>query len=109
MTLCKANYINGEAIYETRKIEPYYSGSLYFTQKKDKSSIYAIYTIKDGETLPDEIELKAVQLPENPKVEVLGYKGRIRIKKSTNGYSLSIPNKLQTTPPHKYAVTFRIY
>ncbi|MEA1876157.1 MAG: alpha-L-fucosidase [Bacteroidota bacterium] len=101
--------INGEAIYETRKIEPYYSGPLYFTQEKDKSSIYAIYTLKDGEILPAEIELQTVQLPENPKVEVLGYKGRIRIKKSAKGYSLSIPKKLQTTLPHKYAVTFRIY
>ncbi|MCK5821244.1 MAG: alpha-L-fucosidase [Bacteroidales bacterium] len=101
--------INSEAIYETRKIEPYYSGSIYFTQKKDKSSIYVIYTLNDGEALPAEIELQSVQLPENPKVEVLGYKGRIRMKKSTSGYTLSIPKKLQNTPPHKYAVTFRVY
>lgn len=101
--------INGEAIYETRKIEPYYTGSSFFTQKKDKSSIYTIYILKEGETLPDEIELQTILLPENPQVEVLGYKGRIKIKKSESGYLLSIPKKLQSTPPHKYAVTFKIY
>lgn len=101
--------INGEAIYETRKIEPYYTGSSFFTQKKDKSSIYTIYILKEGETLPDEIELQTILLPENPQVEVLGYKGRIIIKKSANGYLLLIPKKLQSAPPHKYAVTFKIY
>lgn len=101
--------INGEAIYETRKIEPYYTGSSFFTQKKDKSSIYTIYILKEGETLPDEIELQTILLPENPQVEVLGYKGRIKMKKSANGYLLSIPKKLQSAPPHKYAVTFKIY
>lgn len=101
--------INGEAIYETRKIEPYYTGSSFFTQKKDKSSIYTIYTLKEGEALPEEIELQTILLPENPQVEVLGYKGRIKIKKSANGYLLLIPKKLQSAPPHKYAVTFKIY
>jgi len=101
--------INGEAIYETRKIEPYYTGSLYYTQKKDQSSIYAIYALKDGESLPDKIELNGIQLPDNPRVEVLGYKGRIRIKKSNDKYTLLIPEKLITHLPHQYAVTFKIY
>lgn len=100
--------INSEAIYETRKIEPYYTGPLYYTQKKDKSAVYAIYTLKEGEKLPEKIELKGITLPSKPKVQVLGNKVKVKIISSDSGSFISVPKKLQSTIPHKYAVVFKI-
>ncbi|MBT3244163.1 MAG: alpha-L-fucosidase [Bacteroidetes bacterium] len=100
--------INSEAIYATRKIEPYYNGPLYFTEKKDHSAIYAIYTAKEGENYPDRISLHDLDLPSNAKVSVIGYKGRIKTKSTEKGLEIILPAKLISDPPHSYAICFRI-
>ncbi len=100
--------INNEAIYSTRKIAPYYKDALYYTKKKDDSAIYAIYTVKEGESLPDEILLEDLTVPKNAKVSVLGFKGRIKSKTSEKGMILKIPASLMKNMPHHYAVCFKI-
>jgi alpha-L-fucosidase len=100
--------INSEAIYSTRKIAPYYSEQLYYTQAKDESAVYAIYTLKDGENLPSTIDLEDIKLPSISKIEVLGSKSKAKIRKTDSGYQITVPGKLQSTPPHKYAIVFKI-
>lgn len=46
---------NGKAIYGTRNAEIYHDGNVWFTADKDGSTIYAIYALPEGETLPAEI------------------------------------------------------
>lgn len=49
---------NGEAIYGTRTTKNYHSGNIWFTADKNDKTLYAIYTLKDNEEIPDEIEWK---------------------------------------------------
>ena len=46
---------NGEAIYNTRTTPVYHDGKTWFTANKDGKTLYAIYTIEENETLPNEI------------------------------------------------------
>ena len=100
--------INSEAIYSTRKIAPYYNESLYFTQAKDGSAVYAIQTLKEGKNLPESISLTGIELPAKAKVSVIGSKSKAKLVKTDDGYSIIVPKKLQTSAPHKYAVVFKI-
>ena len=49
---------NGKAIYNTRTTPLYNDGKVWFTADKDGETLYAVYTLKDGETLPDKVEWK---------------------------------------------------
>ncbi len=46
----------GKAIYSTRTTPAYNNGKVWFTADKNKKTLYAIYTLADGETLPGTIE-----------------------------------------------------
>lgn len=46
---------NGEAIYNTRTTPLYNDGNIWFTANKDGKKLYAIYTIQEGEELPETI------------------------------------------------------
>ena len=43
---------NGEAIYHTRTTPLYNDGKTWFTAAKDGKTLYAIYTLEEGEQLP---------------------------------------------------------
>ena len=47
--------VNGEAIYGTRITPNYNQGNLWFTSSKDHKTLYAIYALPEGETLPAQI------------------------------------------------------
>ncbi len=47
---------NGKAIYATRTTPHYNSGRTWFTADKNGKTLYAIYTLPEGETLPATIE-----------------------------------------------------
>ncbi len=47
---------NGEAIYNTRTTPVYNSGNVWFTANKDGKTLYAIYALPEGESLPEAIE-----------------------------------------------------
>ena len=67
--------VNSEAIYNTRPVAPYEAGNIVYTS--GGNSVYAVYLF-DGKAdqLPETIE---ILLPEGkgPKVELLGYKGKM--------------------------------
>lgn len=46
---------NGEAIYATRNAEIYHDGNTWFTANKDGKTLYAVYVVDEGRTLPTEI------------------------------------------------------
>lgn len=48
--------VNGKAIYNTRTTPNYHCGNLWFTADKDGRTLYAIYALPDGETLPATLE-----------------------------------------------------
>jgi alpha-L-fucosidase len=101
--------INGEAIYGTRVVAPYFSGSVRFTQGKD-GACYAIYLLGEGEKeLPAEIALAGFDAPANPKVSVLGAAtAKVRCEKTSNGAKLILSTESRAVLPSPYAVVFKI-
>ncbi|NLO67706.1 MAG: alpha-L-fucosidase [Bacteroidales bacterium] len=100
--------LNAEAIYHTRKLAPYYEGPLHYTQAKDGSARYAIYSVKEGELLPNEILIKGVSDIRRPSVELLGFRGRIKAKQTDEGLLLEVPRKVKTSRESFLALVFRI-
>lgn len=100
--------VNGEAIYASRKIAPYYQGTLYFTQKKDGSAIYAIQVLQENEALPSKIQINNLPLDSKPKVSIIGSSEKVKLNKTPEGFEIIIPKRIQNQPPHSYAVVFRI-
>ena len=47
---------NGKAIYSTRTTPNYHAGNTWFTADKDGETLYAIYALPEGESLPETIE-----------------------------------------------------
>ena len=47
--------LNGEAIYSTRPATTYNDGNIWFTQSKDGKTMYAIYALPEGKSLPESI------------------------------------------------------
>ena len=100
--------INGEAIYNTRTITPFYDGKLRFTQGKDGSA-YIIYLLAENEKLPAEIQVNGFTPEKGAKISLLGKKGTsLKWKSDGSGFRFAVPESTSITLPSKYAVTFKV-
>lgn len=100
--------INGEAIYNTRTIAPYYDGKLRLTRGKDGSA-YIIYLLDENEKLPAEIKATGFVPEKGAKISLLGKKGSsLKWKADASVFKLSIPESLSKALPSTYAVVFKI-
>jgi alpha-L-fucosidase len=101
--------VNGEAIYSTRAIEPYKTGNICLTQKKDSKEVYAIYLEQKDETgLPATFEIKGIFAAQNAKLSLVGVKGNLKWKNTTEGVKIYIPEKLRKNPPCQLAWAVKI-
>jgi alpha-L-fucosidase len=100
--------INGDAIYGTRTIAPYFDGKLRFTSGKDGSA-YVIYLLDENEKLPSKIEVRGFIPAKGAKINMLGKNGN-SLKWTAQGdrFSFSIPASYLDALPSQYAVAFRI-
>lgn len=105
--------VNGDAIYETKPLKPYKQGNICMTTDKKGNSIY-YYMCKEGENkMPAEVK---IEIAENAKahklagrkVYLLGHKEALKTVKTSKGFSIKIPKKLQDNPPAKYVWAFRV-
>lgn len=100
--------INGEAIYNTRTIAPYFDGKLRFTRGKDGSS-YIIYLLDDKEKLPEEIGVKGFVPAKGAHVSLLGIKGSsLRWLVDGDEMKIKINGNLVRNAPSQYAVVFKV-
>ena len=100
--------VNGDAIYSTRAIAPYKEDKICYTNKKNTSTVYAIYRADVNEiTMPTKIVVPSFKPKEGSKVELLGF-GNVEWKFSGSGVMISIPESAQNNPPSKYAWAFKI-
>jgi alpha-L-fucosidase len=100
--------VNSEAIYGTRKVAPYYEGSVYHTQKKDGSAHYVLYCLKEGEKMPAEIKVNGIDPSSKPVIEILGSKGKVSYSGSENGIVIKVPKSMQKENDLPYAIVFRV-
>lgn len=100
--------INGDAIYGTRPVEPYFNGKLRFTQGKDGSD-YIIYLLDENERLPADILVSGYSIPGNGRISVLGGKANsLRWRKDGNNFHITIPESQRNSLPSQYAVVFKV-
>lgn len=100
--------INGEAIYSTRTISPYFDGKLRYTRSKDGSA-YIIYLFDEGEKLPGEIKVSGFSPAKGAKITMLGGTGTsLKWIAEGDGFRIMIPDSQNKAIPSQYAVVFKV-
>ena len=87
----------GEAIYSTRITEKYNDGNIWFNASKDGKTLYALYALADGETLPDTLEWAGNQ-PAKGKVVLLNSGKKLRATVKDGRVSVKLPKGLKQEP-----------
>ena len=93
----------GEAIYGTRTTSQYNDGNIWFTASKDGHTIYAVYAIPDGETLPGTIEWSG-NLPAG-RVTLLNTGKPLKTTVKDGKVCVTLPKKV---PQEPLALKFKI-
>ena len=86
--------VNGEAIYNTRITPVYHDGKTWFTANKDGKTLYAIYTVEEGEQLPATITWKG-NLPKG-KMTLLQNGKKVNYKTNGDEVTVTIPTGTRT-------------
>jgi len=88
----------GEAIYNTRTTPSYKSENLWFTASKDGKTLYAIYALPEGETLPATLSWADSNLPSSPKITLLNTGKKIKAKIKNGKVTIPLPKNLKQEP-----------
>jgi alpha-L-fucosidase len=101
--------VNGEAIYETRVIEPFKEDRICFTRNKEKDVYYLIYLPEEEEiTLPETLTLSSLLPEKGSNVTLLEGEKKIKWSRNSNNWILTIPNKLRKSVKGSPAWVFRV-
>lgn len=84
---------NGAAIYGTRNAEHYHEGNFWFTANKDDRTLYAIYALPEGETLPAELTWTG-NVPANGKVRLLATGKTLKAVTRDNVTTVKLPKNI---------------
>ena len=87
----------GEALYNTRITPVYNEGNLWFNASKDGKTIYAVYALPDGETLPASLEWNG-NLPLKGWVTILNNGKRVKVSVKNGKVTLKLPKGLRQEP-----------
>jgi len=96
--------LNGEAIYNTRPIEPYKENNICFTQSKDGKTIYLHYLLKENESIPPVISFKGPAFNNKPIITLLTTNKKLNWKKENGLTKISLPKDVLA----KHAVVVKI-
>ncbi len=100
--------VNSSAIYNTKPLAPYKENNICFTQDK-KGYAYALYLAAENETnMPSEIVINSIVPDKGSKIKLLGSNINLKWKLVKNGFKISIPKKLRSSPPCDNAWVFKI-
>lgn len=99
--------INGEAIYRTRPIAPYFDGKIRYTQSKN-GTIYAMYLVSENESsFPAELKLNGITIHPEAKMTLVGNKSRkLKYVKTQSGLNVTLPADIRDNS--KYALVIKI-
>ncbi|MEW5980334.1 MAG: alpha-L-fucosidase [Acidobacteriota bacterium] len=98
--------VNGEAIYATRPIAPYKNGQVAITRRD--SDIYLIYLDDPKKhTLPAEVIIPSVHLPNDASIYLLGFKEPLKWRKGNGGLIIEIPGALTQALPSRHAFVLK--
>jgi alpha-L-fucosidase len=84
---------NGTAIYNTTNAKEYHDGNVWFTANKDGKHLYAIYMLKEGDTLPSTISWTG-NLPKG-NVKLLSTGKSLKTKKQGDQVTVTLPQGMK--------------
>ena len=100
--------VNGEAIYDSRPVEPYKEGRVCFTRNRKTGDVYAIYLAGEKETtLPAKLEINGMCAATDSDVRLLGH-GKIDWTATAKGMQVTVPEGVIENPPCKHAWTIKM-
>ncbi|WP_431215541.1 alpha-L-fucosidase [Puia sp. P3] len=100
---------NGEGIYGSHPIRPYSSESVYLTQSKDSSAVYAFFLSSGREVvLPAEITIDRFTPAAGSKLTMLGSNQKFKWKMDGKKMVILVPKALQGKTVGEHAVAFKI-
>lgn len=83
---------NGDAIYNTRIVPHYHSGKVWFTANPKTNTMYALYSLKDGDKLPTQIEWEG-NLPKG-KMKLLANGKNVSYKVKGDKVIVNLPSSV---------------
>jgi alpha-L-fucosidase len=87
---------NGKAIYNTRITPNYNAGNIWFTADKNGKTIYAIYALPEGETLPATLQWTG-NLPKG-KVKMLKGNKTLKCERNGDNVTVHLPKGIKNEP-----------
>jgi alpha-L-fucosidase len=90
--------LNGDAIYSTRAVKPYFINKVAFTMGQDGTE-YAIYLPDENEkSMPEKVMLYETFLKPGQKVTVMGSDKPLKFRPSGDGTVVWIPTEMSNKP-----------
>jgi alpha-L-fucosidase len=100
--------INREAIYNSHALAPYKEDNICMTQQ-DNGNTYFFYLAEEGATeMPAEIFIRSHQPTNGSTVHLLGETKALKWKANEEGFTVTIPKRLQQSPPCQYVWTLKV-
>jgi alpha-L-fucosidase len=100
--------INGEAIYNSKPIEPFKEKNICMTRQANGNVYFLYMTDKDEKSMPAEMIVSSHQPVRGATVQLLGDKGNLKWEKAGNGFKVFIPEKLRNNPPCEGVWTIKV-
>lgn len=100
--------VNGEAIYNTRTVDNYQQGNVFFTRSKDSSIVYALVRIPEGEALPAIVEWKGHLPRKGSTIKLLQTGQSLQWTQEGATFKVTLPASLQKTKTYYPALVLAI-
>ena len=97
---------NGQAIYGTRIVKDYKNGKIFFTQKQDKKTTYALLCVKDNEKLPEFVEWSNNAPAKGSKIRLLETGETVKWLSDGKSTKVYLPSSLLKTTKNYSALVF---
>lgn len=100
--------INGEAIYNSKVLEPFKENNICMTQQENGDK-YFFYLCSENEIeMPKEITVTSHQPAKEDKIKLLGNQKPLKWQKLEKGFKILIPDEVRKNPPCKYVWVIQV-
>jgi alpha-L-fucosidase len=100
--------VNSEAIYNSKALAPYKENNICMTQQDDGQAYFFYLAREEENTMPTQITIHSHQPERGSTLTLLGDDKPLKWKETDEGFTVSIPKRLQNNPPCNYVWTLKV-